>query len=159
MSGENKKSEYAQAGVDYTKIEPFKMAMVHAGRQTLKFPNKRDVYIEEESLGMHGVVFKYRGTKSHLWCMTQEGLENKNWIEEIPPIFQFMRELGVSLEDCITTFNWGIGFYILVAEDEVDRTIRTGKYAGYELHDLGQVEEGERCVIFEPEGITLSPVE
>jgi phosphoribosylformylglycinamidine cyclo-ligase len=83
----------------------------------------------------------------------------KNWIEEIPPIFQFMRELDVSLEDCLTTFNWGIGFYIFVTEDEVDRTIRTGKDAGYELLDLGQVEEGERCVIFEPEGITLSPVE
>ena len=376
MSGENKKSEYAQAGVDYTKIEPFKMAMVHAGRQTLRFPNKRDVYIEEDSLGTHGVVFKYRGTQSHLWCMTQEGLGNKNWIaewmyqhaetgrtyyegigidtalmaandvicqgampviytdevasgdsewfmdekrssdlaesfykvcemcgmalpagespalrylikaeppvksapslsgcvtgiiaplqrmitgeklrvgdhiigatasglhsngislvikralalkdkflhqlpngntlgeealiptrsyvaliealqennveihsllggtgggiskiaydkrdftyriknwiEEIPPIFQFMRELGVSLEDCLTTFNWGMGFYIFVAEDEVDRTIKTGKEAGYELLDLGQVEEGERCVIFEPEEITLSPVE
>lgn len=376
MLGKHEKSEYAQAGVDYTKIEPFKMAMVRAGRQTLKFPNKRDVYIEEESLGTHGVVFKYRGTKSHLWCMTQEGLGNKNWVaewmyqyaetgrtyyegigfdtalmaandvicqgalpviytdevaagdsewfmdekrssdlaesfykvcemcgmalpagespalrylikaeppvksapslsgcvtgiiapvermvtgeklrvgdhvigatssglhsngislvikralalkdrflhqlpngntlgeealiptrsyvglieallenninihsllggtgggiskiaydkrsfsyrikkwvEEIPPIFQFMRELGVSLEDCLTTFNWGIGFYIFVSEEEVDRTIKTGKNAGYELLDLGQVEEGERCVIFEPEGITISPIE
>jgi len=376
MLGKHEKSEYAQAGVDYTKIEPFKMAMVRAGRQTLKFPNKRDVYIEEESLGTHGVVFKYRGTKSHLWCMTQEGLGNKNWVaewmyqyaetgrtyyegigfdtalmaandvicqgalpviytdevaagdsewfmdekrssdlaesfykvcemcgmalpagespalrylikaeppvksapslsgcvtgiiapvermvtgeklrvgdhvigatssglhsngislvikralalkdrflhqlpngntlgeealiptrsyvglieallenninihallggtgggiskiaydkrsfsyrikkwvEEIPPIFQFMRELGVSLEDCLTTFNWGIGFYIFVSEEEVDRTIKTGKNAGYELLDLGQVEEGERCVIFKPEGITLSPIE
>jgi len=376
MSGEHKKSEYAQAGVDYTKIEPFKMAMVRAGKQTLKFPEKRDVYIKEESLGLHGVVYRYRGDKPHLWCMTQEGLGNKNWIaewmyqhaetgrtyyegigidtalmaandvicqgalpviytdevaagdsewfmdekrssdlaesfykvcemcgmalpagespalrylikaeppvksapslsgcvtgiiapvermvtgeklrvgdrvigatssglhsngislvikralalkdkflyqlpngktlgeealiptrsyvalveallennieihsllggtgggiskiaydkrsfsyrikkwvEEIPPIFQFLRELGVSLEDCLTTFNWGIGFYIFVSEEEVDRTIKTGRNAGYELLDLGQVEEGERCVIFEPEGITLPPIE
>jgi len=376
MSGKQPKSEYAQAGVDYTKIEPFKMAMVQAGKQTLKFPEKRDVYIEEESLGLHGVVYRYRGDKPHLWCMTQEGLGNKNWIaewmyqhaetgrtyyegigidtalmaandvicqgalpviytdevaagdsewfmdekrssdlaesfykvcemcgmalpagespalrylikaeppvksapslsgcvtgiiapvermvtgeklrvgdrvigatssglhsngislvikralalkdkflyqlpngktlgeealiptrsyvalveallennieihsllggtgggiskiaydkrsfsyrikkwvEEIPPIFQFLRELGVSLEDCLTTFNWGIGFYIFVSEEEVDRTIKTGRNAGYELLDLGQVEEGERCVIFEPEGITLPPIE
>jgi phosphoribosylformylglycinamidine cyclo-ligase len=376
MSDERPKSEYAQAGVDYTKIEPFKMAMVRAGKQTLKFPGKRDVYIEEESLGLHGVVFRYRGDKPHLWCMTQEGLGNKNWIaewmyqhaetgrtyyegigidtalmaandvicqgalpviytdevaagdsewfmdekrshdlaesfykvcemcgmalpagespalrylikaeppvksapslsgcvtgiivpaerlvtgeklgigdhvigatssglhsngislvikralnlkdkflhqlsngktlgeealiptrsyvrlveallegnieihsflggtgggiskiaydkrpftyrikkwvEEIPPLFQFMLELGVSLEDCLTTFNWGIGFYIFVPEKEVDRTIETGRKADYELLDLGQVEEGERCVIFEPEKITLPPVE
>ncbi len=70
-----------------------------------------------------------------------------------------MLELGVSLEDCLTTFNWGIGFYIFVPEKEVDRTIEIGRKAGYELLDLGQVEEGERCVIFEPEGITLPPVE
>jgi phosphoribosylformylglycinamidine cyclo-ligase len=376
MLKEKAKSEYTKAGVDYTKIEPFKMAMVQAGRRTLKFPNKRDVYIEEESLGTHGVVFRYRGTKPHLWCKTQEGLGNKNWIaewmyqhagtgrtyyegigidtalmaandvicqgalpviytdevaagdsewfrdeershdlaesfykacemcgmalpagespalrylikaelpvksapslsgcvtgiiapadrvvtreklrvgdhiigatssglhsngvslvikramalkdkflhqmpngktlgeealiptrsyvglveallenniemhsllagtgggiskiayakkpftyrikrwlEEIPPLFMFMRSLGVSLQDCLTTFNWGIGFYIFVPEKEVDRTIEIAKRSGYELLDLGQVEEGERFVIFEPERITLPPIE
>lgn len=376
MWKEKPKSEYAQAGVDYSKIEPFKMAMVEAGRRTLNFPNKRGVYIEPESLGLHGVVFSYRGGKTHLWCQTQEGLGNKNWIaewmyqhagtgrtyyegigidtalmaandvicqgalpviytdevaagdsewfmderrsrdlaesfyqacemcgmalpagespalrylikaeppvksapslsgcvtgiiapaekmitgkklqagdqiigvtssglhangislvikramtlkdkflhvlpngrtlgeealiptrsyvalveallennieihsllagtgggiskiayckrpltyrikkwvEEIPPLFLFMREIGVSLMDCLTTFNWGIGFYIFVPEDEVDRTIEIGKKAGYELIHLGQVEEGERKVIFEPEGLVLPPVE
>jgi phosphoribosylformylglycinamidine cyclo-ligase len=376
MLKEKAKYEYAKAGVDYTKIEPFKMAMVQAGRRTLKFPNKRDVYIEEESLGTHGVVFRYRGTKPHLWCKTQEGLGNKNWIaewmyqhagtgrayyegigidtalmaandvicqgalpviytdevaagdsewfmdekrsqdlaesfykacemcgmalpagespalrylikaeppvksapslsgcvtgiiapadrivtveklragdriigaassglhsngislvikramalkdkflhqmpngktlgeealiptrsyvglveallennieihsllagtgggiskiayakrpftyrikkwvEEIPPLFLFMQSLGVSLQDCLTTFNWGVGFYIFVPEEEVGRTIETGEKAGHELLDLGQVEEGERCIIFEPERITLPPIE
>jgi phosphoribosylformylglycinamidine cyclo-ligase len=370
------KSEYARAGVDYTKIEPFKMAMVSAGKRTLEFPNKRGVYIEAGSLGAHGVVFRYRGVKTHSWCMTQEGLGNKNWIaewmhqhagsgrtyyegigidtalmaandvicqgalpviytdevaagdsewfmderrshdlaesfyqacemcgmalpagespalrylvkaeppvrsapslsgcvtgiiaprdrmvtgeklsvgdriigatssglhangislvikralalkdkflhrlpngktlgeealiptrsyvrlvealqeknieihsllggtgggiskiayakrpftyrvkkwvDEIPPLFRFMLEVGVSLKDCLTTFNWGIGFYIFVPEEEVDRTIKTGEKAGYDLLLLGQVEEGERCVIFEPERITLPAVE
>jgi len=376
MPKKQAKSEYAKAGVDYTKIEPFKMAMVRAGERTLEFPNKRDVYIEEESLGTHGVVFRYGGAKPHLWCKTQEGLGNKNWIAEwmyqhagtgrtyyegigidtalmaandvicqgalpviytdevaagdsewfmdekrshdlaesfykacemcgmalpagespalrylikaeppvksapslsgcvtgiiapadrmvtgeklragdriigaissglhsngislvikramtlkdkflhrlpngktlgeealiptrsyvklveallennieihsllagtgggiskiayskkpftyriknwvgeIPPLFQFMLKLGVSLEDCLTTFNWGIGFYIFIPEGEVDRTIESGKKEGYELLDLGQVEEGKRCVIFDPEAITLPPVE
>jgi phosphoribosylformylglycinamidine cyclo-ligase len=370
------KSEYARAGVDYTKIEPFKMAMVSAGKRTLEFPNKRGVYIEAGSLGAHGVVFRYRGVKTHSWCMTQEGLGNKNWIaewmyqhagsgrtyyegigidtalmaandvicqgalpviytdevaagdsewfmdekrshdlaesfyqacemcgmalpagespalrylvkaeppvrsapslsgcvtgiiaprdrmvteeklsagdriigatssglhangislvikralalkdkflhrlpngktlgeealiptrsyvrlvealqeknieihsllggtgggiskiayakrpftyrvkkwvDEIPPLFRFMLEVGVSLKDCLTTFNWGIGFYIFVPEEEVDRTIKTGQKAGYDLLLLGQVEEGERCVIFEPERITLPAIE
>jgi phosphoribosylformylglycinamidine cyclo-ligase len=370
------KSEYAKAGVDYTKIEPFKMAMVSAGRRTLKFPNRRGIYIEPESLGAHGVVFRYRGVKSHLWCMTQEGLGNKNWIaewmyqhagtgrtyyegigidtalmaandvicqgalpviytdevaagdsewfmderrsrdlaesfyqackmcgmalpagespalrylvraeppvrsapslsgcvtgiiaprnrmvtgdrlaigdriigamssglhangislvikralelkdkflhvlpngetlgeealiptrsyvrlvealqekgidihsllggtgggiskiayakrpftyrvkkwvDEIPPLFLFLLELGVSLLDCLTTFNWGIGFYIFVPENEAERTIQTGKKAGYDLIDLGRVEKGERRVIFEPEKITLPGIE
>jgi len=376
MAKKRVKSEYAQAGVDYTKIEPFKMAMVSAGKRTLKFPNKRGVYIEPESLGAHGVVFRYRGAQPHFWCMTQEGLGNKNWIaewmyqhagtgrtyyegigidtalmaandvicqgalpviytdevaagdsewfmdekrshdlaesfyracemcgmalpagespalrylvkaeppvrsapslsgcvtgiiaprsrmvtgeklaigdriigatssglhangislvikralalknrflhqlpngktlgeealiptrsyvrlvealleknieihsllggtgggiskiaypkkpftyrvkkwvEEIPPLFRFMLEVGVSLKDCLTTFNWGIGFYVFVPEHEVDRTIKTGKKAGYDLIELGQVEAGERCVVFEPEKVTLPAIE
>jgi phosphoribosylformylglycinamidine cyclo-ligase len=375
MARIQKKSEYAKTGVDYTKIEPFKMAMVSAGKRTLKFPNRRGVYIEPESLGAHGVVFRYRGAKPHFWCMTQEGLGNKNWIaewmyqhagtgrtyyegigidtalmaandvicqgalpviytdevaagdsewfmderrsrdlaesfyqackicgmalpagespalrylvkaeppvrsapslsgcvtgiiaprsrmvtgdklsvgdriigvtssglhangvslvikralglkdqflhqlpngktlgeealiptrsyvglvealqqkdievhsflggtgggiskiayakrpftyrvkkwvDEVPPLFQFMLEIGVSLKDCLTTFNWGIGFYIFVPEKEADRAIKTGRKAGYELIDLGQVEAGERCVVFEPEKITLPAI-
>jgi len=376
MAKRRPKSEYARAGVDYTKIEPFKMAMVDAGKRTLKFPNKRGVFIAPESLGAHGVVFHYRGVKPHLWCMTQEGLGNKNWIAEwmyqhagtgrtyyegigidtalmaandvicqgalpviytdevaagdsewfmderrshdlaesfyracemcgmalpagespalrylvkaeppvrsapslsgcvtgiiaprtrmvtgerlavgdriigvtssglhangislvikralalkdkflhilpngktlgeealiptrsyvrlvealqekdievhsllggtgggiskiayakrnftyrvkrwvdnIPSLFLFMLELGVSLKDCLTTFNWGIGFYIFVPEEEAGRTIKAGEKAGYELLDLGQVEAGDRGVIFEPEKITLPAVE
>jgi phosphoribosylformylglycinamidine cyclo-ligase len=83
----------------------------------------------------------------------------KKWVDEIPPLFRFMLEVGVSLKDCLTTFNWGIGFYIFVPEEEVDRTIKTGQKAGYDLLLLGQVEEGERCVIFEPERITLPAIE
>jgi phosphoribosylformylglycinamidine cyclo-ligase len=352
------------------------MAMVAAGRRTLKFPNKRGVYIEPESLGAHGVVFRYRGGKPHSWCMTQEGLGNKNWIaewmyqhagtgrtyyegigidtalmaandvicqgalpviftdevaagdsewfaderrsrdlaesfyrackmcgmalpagespalrylvraeppvrsapslsgcvtgiisppnrmvtgeklragdriigvtssglhsngvslvikralafkdkflhllpngktlgeealiptrsyvrliealqeknieihsllggtgggiskiayakkpltyrirkwtEKIPPLFTFMLGAGVSLKDCLTTFNWGMGFYVFVPEKEADRTIETGRKAGYDLIDVGRVETGERRVVFEPERITLAAVE
>ena len=376
MPRSNSEPAYARSGVDYTKIEPFKMAMVAAGKRTLKFPNKRGVYIEPESLGAHGVVFQYRGARPHYWCMTQEGLGNKNWIaewmyqhagtgrtyyegigidtalmaandvicqgalpvvftdevaagdsdwfadekrsrdlaesfyqacrmcgmalpagespalrylvkaappvrsapslsgcvtgiisprsrmvtgsklavgdriigatssglhangvslvikramalkdkflhllpngktvgeealiptrsyvrlvealqekniqihsllggtgggiskiayakrsftyrvkkwvDEIPPLFLFMREAGVSLKDCLTTFNWGIGFYVFVPEKEVERTLQTGRKAGYDLINLGRVEKGERRVIFEPEKITLPAIE
>jgi phosphoribosylformylglycinamidine cyclo-ligase len=376
MTAKGAKSEYAQAGVDYTKIEPFKMAMVRAGKRTLAFPNRRGVYVDQESVGAHGAVFEYRGGQPHVWCMTQEGLGNKNWIaewmyqhagtgrtyyegigidtalmaandvicqgalpviytdevaagdsewfmderrsrdlaesfyracemcgmalpagespalrylvkaeppvrsapslsgcvtglvapptkmitgekiavgdriigapssglhangislvikralalkdqfltllpngktlgeealiptrsyvglvealqkkgieihsllggtgggiskiayakkpftyrvkrwvEEIPPLFLFMRRAGVSLDDCVTTFNWGIGFYIYVPENEVERTLRTGKEAGYDLLELGQVEAGERRVLFEPEKLTLAAIE
>jgi len=376
MAEQRPKSEYAESGVDYTKIEPFKMAMVRAARRTLGFPNRRGVFVDQDSVGAHGAVYLYRGAGPHLWCMTQEGLGNKNWIaewmyqhagtgrsyyegigidtalmaandvicqgalpviytdevaagdsewfmdekrsrdlaesfyqacemcgmalpagespalrylvkaeppvrsapslsgcaagiiappermvtgeklavgdriigapssglhangislvikralalkdqflhllpngktlgeealiptrsyvalvealqeeniethallggtgggiskiayakkpftyrvnkwvEEIPPLFLFMREAGVSLNDCLTTFNWGIGFYVFVPEKEAERTIAAGKKAGYDLIDLGGVEAGERCVVFEPEKLTLPPVE
>src|SRR3989344_4265934 len=59
-----------------------KMAMIEAGRKTLKFPNKRGVYINEDATHAHGAVFEYRGEESHIWCQTQEDLGNKNWIAE-----------------------------------------------------------------------------
>jgi len=376
MPKQNAKPGYAKAGVDYAKIEPFKMAMVSAGKKTLKFPNQRGVFVDEESVGAHGAVFRYKGAGPHLWCMTQEGLGNKNWIaewmyqhagtgrtyyegigidtalmaandvicqgalpviytdevaagdsewfldekrsrdlaesfyracemcgmalpagespalrylvkaeppvrsapslsgcitgliappermvtgeklavgdriigvpssglhangislvikraltlkdkflqllpngktlgdealiptrsyvrlvealqkenieihsllggtgggiskiayakkpftyritawvDEVPPLFRFMLETGVGLKDCLTTFNWGIGFYMFVPEKESARAIRTGRKAGYDLIDLGQVEKGERRVIFEPEKMTLPAIE
>ena len=75
-------SEYAKAGVDYTKIEPFKMAMVEAGKKTSTFPNKRGVFINTDAAHAHGAVFEYRGQESPIWCQTQEDLGNKNWIAE-----------------------------------------------------------------------------
>lgn len=376
MPKQRARSQYASAGVDYTKIEPFKMAMVDAGRRTLGFPNRRGVYVEPGSLGTHGVVYRYRRARPHAWCTTQEGLGNKNWIaewmyqhagtgrtyyegigidtalmaandvicqgalpviytdevaagdsewfadekrsrdlaesfyracqmcgmalpagespalrylvkaqppvisapslsgavtgilappnrvvtgeklavgdrilgaassgvhangislvirralafrdkflevlpngrtlgdealiptrsyvglvealqesrvkihallggtgggiakiayakrpfsyriqrwvSEIPPLFRFLLEKGIGLRDCLTTFNWGIGFYVFVPEAEADRAIRAAKKAGYELLDLGQVEAGPRRVVFEPERMTLPAIE
>jgi len=75
----------------------------------------------------------------------------------VPIIFQFMRELGVSLEDCLKTFNWGVGYYLFVAPEDVDAVIRIGDLTGYELLEVGVVEEGDRKVIFEPEDIVLPP--
>lgn len=76
------KSEYAKAGVDYTVMEPFKMAMIAAGKKTLKFPNKRKVFINKNAAHAHGAVFEYRGKEKIIWCQTQEDLGNKNWIAE-----------------------------------------------------------------------------
>ncbi len=364
---------YAQAGVDYTKLEPFKHAMIAAGKKTLTFPNKRDVYINADVLHSHGGVFEYRGIEKHMWCNTQEGLGNKNWIAEwmyqndgtgrthyekiaidaalmavndviaqgampvvytdevaagdsewfadekraadlasgflkvceeagmalpagespalkylikaeppvksapslsgcvtaiiapasrlitgtklqpgdsivgvtssgihangislvikkgleqkdqfltkldngntlgeealiptrsyvslvetllvngvdihallpgtgsgvakiafdsrpatyrihswgaVPPLMEYMCSVGISLEDCLRTFNWGMGYYVFLPQSEVERTLALGKAAGYELVEVGRVEEGERKVIFEPENITLAP--
>jgi len=82
MSNQKQKSEYAKAGVDYTVMEPFKMAMIETGKKTLKFPNKRGVFINEDATHAHGAVFEYRGNLPHIWCQTQEDLGNKNWIAE-----------------------------------------------------------------------------
>jgi phosphoribosylformylglycinamidine cyclo-ligase len=77
-----KETEYAKAGVDYTIMEPFKMAMIRAGKKTLRFPEKRQVFINQDAAHAHGAVFEYRGNLPHMWCKTQEDLGNKNWIAE-----------------------------------------------------------------------------
>lgn len=76
------RSEYAQAGVDYKKIKPFKEAMVKTARRTARFPNIHDVYVRENLLHAHGGVYGYLGNRPHIWCQTTEGLGNKNWIAE-----------------------------------------------------------------------------
>lgn len=82
LMDKSKKTEYAKAGVDYTIMEPFKMAMIRAGRKTLKFPEKRNVSINQDAAHAHGAVFEYCGNLPHMWCKTQEDLGNKNWIAE-----------------------------------------------------------------------------
>lgn len=75
-------NQYAKAGVNYSIIEPFKMAMIEAGKKTLQFPEKRGVFVNTEATHAHGAVFEYRGLSPHIWCKTQEDLGNKNWIAE-----------------------------------------------------------------------------
>ncbi len=76
---------------------------------------------------------------------------------EVPLLFRFMQELGVSLPDLLTTFNWGVGYYLFVPPAHVGRAVDYASRVGYDLIEVGRVEEGERKVIFEPEGITLPP--
>ena len=80
------KSEYVKSGVDYSLMEPFKMAMIEAGKKTLKFPNKRGVYVVDGTSHAHGAVFEYKPPSQSfgvpLWCKTQEDLGTKNWIAE-----------------------------------------------------------------------------
>lgn len=70
---------------------------------------------------------------------------------EVPPLFQFMREIGVPIEECLRTFNWGIGLYLFTAPRSTARLIAEGERAGCKLVHLGRVDEGERRVIFGPE--------
>jgi phosphoribosylformylglycinamidine cyclo-ligase len=79
-----------------------------------------------------------------------------SWME-VPLLFQYMRGLGVKIEDCLKIFNWGSGLYIFTPPHEVEHAVSVGRQAGYSIYDVGRVEEGERQVIFEPENITLPP--
>ncbi len=75
-----------------------------------------------------------------------------DWVPALPPIMQFMLELGVKWEDVATTFNCGIGMYFFIPEAQTNRAITIARYNSYDLYRLGRVEEGDRKTIFEAEG-------
>ena len=79
-----------------------------------------------------------------------------SWLE-VPELMQYFRDSGVPILDCLKTFNWGAGYYIFAAADEVERIVKIGTEAGYTIKDVGIVEEGVRQTIFEPENIILPP--
>lgn len=77
---------------------------------------------------------------------------------EIPLIVQFLRSLGMSIKDTLTTFNCRIGYYAFVERQHVEEVLDVATKAGYDAWYLGNVTEGERCVIFGPEGgLKLEP--
>ncbi|HLC95570.1 MAG TPA: AIR synthase-related protein, partial [Patescibacteria group bacterium] len=80
-----------------------------------------------------------------------------SWVKEIPPLFLFMQELGVEFTTLLKTFNWGVGYYLFVPKEEVDRCLGIGQAAGYEPLVVGRVEEGERRVIFGPASDLVLP--
>ena len=103
-----KRSEYASAGVDYSKIGPFKRIMAEMGKRTLSFPNRYMVFIAGDVLHAHGAVFEYRGSSSHLWCNTQESLGNKNWIAEWMYEFAGTQEThyeGIAIDTALMAVN------------------------------------------------------
>ncbi len=71
----------------------------------------------------------------------------ERWPERIPPVFPFLLQCGISLKDCLSTLNWGIGACFMVGEKDIDRLLVVGRNAGYELYHLGHVQDGEPRVI------------
>lgn len=71
---------------------------------------------------------------------------------QIPLLIELLREIGMSIEDTLTTFNCGIGYYAFVEPQYVEETITVASKAGYEAWYLGEVSEGDRQVIFGPGG-------
>ncbi len=74
--------EYAQAGINYSKIGPFKSIMQKVTKKTAAFPERYDVYVHEDIPHSHGALWEYRGSGSHVFVQTTEGLGNLNWIAE-----------------------------------------------------------------------------
>lgn len=82
----------------------------------------------------------------------------KNWPKKIPMIFAYMREqFGLSAKGSLKTFNNGIGAVGFFPRSAFQKAMEIGEKAGYEMHELGVVEEGKRQTIFGPENNLVLP--
>lgn len=77
----------------------------------------------------------------------------------VPEIFRFMQgKFGIPIKDCLTTFNWGIGYYVFVRAGGVYPAIKAAQRAGFELIEIGEVRKGDHQVVFELENdLILDP--
>lgn len=82
-----------------------------------------------------------------------------DWPKNIPLLFPFLREqFNLSLRVLLTIFNWGVGYYLIIPPHEVTRAIEIGTKAGYDLMEIGWVEESNKPhVYFESAGLALPP--
>ena len=68
---------------------------------------------------------------------------------EVPEFFKYFNEqLGIPLTECLKAFNWGVGYYIFVPKDAVNRVLDIGAQIGYNVMDIGLVESGDRQTVF-----------
>ena len=72
-------------------------------------------------------------------------IERSRW--EVPNVFNVIQKLGgVPLGDMFRTFNMGIGFTCVVAEDDVDAALKAYETSDIEAVVIGHVTEGDRGV-------------
>lgn len=68
-------------------------------------------------------------------------LYNGAW--NVPPLFEYIEQLGVSREEMLHTFNMGIGFVAAVAPDHREAVVRSLEAAGISAYTIGRVVQGE----------------
>ncbi len=114
--------------------------------------------IQEFGVPIEGIVPGTGGGVAKLMdAIPDVSFEISEWMA-VPPVFKFMqRKFGMSLESCLTTFNWGVGYYLFVSPPFVNIVCEIGEKAGYQMAHLGMVKEGPPQVDFLPEHIVLPP--
>ncbi|MCX7642558.1 MAG: phosphoribosylformylglycinamidine cyclo-ligase [Armatimonadetes bacterium] len=82
-----------------------------------------------------------------------------NSLPEIPPIFAVIQKLGqVPNEEMFKTFNMGVGFCVVVAPEDADKTVAILRSQGEQAQIIGHINRvGERKLWFTEQGLTFLP--
>jgi phosphoribosylformylglycinamidine cyclo-ligase len=73
-------------------------------------------------------------------------VERGSWY--VPPVFRVIQDLGrVPDEDMYHTFNMGVGFALVVPQDNAEETASRLSASGETAYTIGRIEGGERSVL------------
>ncbi|MBX4205209.1 MAG: hypothetical protein KW788_03445 [Candidatus Doudnabacteria bacterium] len=76
----------------------------------------------------------------------------------VPYVLQFMRErFELGIRSCLTTFNWGVGYYLFVRPEDAEAVCKIGEDWGHPMAILGETVEGPMQVDFQPEKEVFTP--
>ncbi|MGI9584136.1 MAG: phosphoribosylformylglycinamidine cyclo-ligase [Acidimicrobiia bacterium] len=76
---------------------------------------------------------------------TRAVIERSRW--EVPHVFEVLQRVGkVPTGDMFRTFNMGIGFTVVVAEADVDATLKGFESSDIESDVIGHIVEGDKAV-------------
>ncbi|NLZ52032.1 MAG: phosphoribosylformylglycinamidine cyclo-ligase [Thermoanaerobacteraceae bacterium] len=68
---------------------------------------------------------------------------------EIPPVFKMIQKMGqVENKEMYRTFNMGIGYVLIVPEEEATDILKTAQQQGEKAWIIGQVSKGDGGVVF-----------
>ena len=86
--------------------------------------------------------------RSKAYLILQEARIRKSDVRVLP-VFDMIREVGaVSEHDMFNTFNMGVGMSIIVAPEDVNRTIEILRENGEKPYIIGEIiESGEKIEI------------
>ena len=68
----------------------------------------------------------------------------------VPPVFDVLRERGpIALDECLRTFNMGVGLALVIPQDSVERVIEAAERAELRPNRIGEVVPGNGSVRLE----------
>ncbi|SHM35217.1 phosphoribosylformylglycinamidine cyclo-ligase [Caldanaerovirga acetigignens] len=104
------------------------------------------------SLQIHGMAhITGGGFFENLPRILPQGLEFRiyegSW--DIPPVFSILQKMGnVDYREMYRTFNMGIGFVVVLSEDETEEALKICNASGFKAWIIGKVVKGEGGVVF-----------
>lgn len=104
------------------------------------------------SLPIHGMAhITGGGFAENLPRILPRGLEFRIWPGswEVPPVFSVLKKMGnVDDGEMFRTFNMGIGFVLVLPEEEAEEALKISKDSGFKAWVIGSVAKGEGGVVF-----------
>ncbi len=110
--------------------------------------------LRSASIAVHGMVHITGDGFANLCRLDSEVTYEIDELPPVPPIFEVIKTAGaVDDGEMYRVFNMGIGFIVVVDDNDAEKTITAATSAGYKASRIGSVVEGPRQVTIGPAGL------